>query len=150
MKNRIILFTLFALTLITAVSCKKLHDTSGIPKEQLIPGKWFINRIQYKVYYNGVFAFDSIVKRDPKPENFVSFDVAAASAFQYKFNSTVTNTGTYSWKGNDSVICVTPGITYRWKKLTLTDVLFTVVNTETSPLFPGAVVEKYQTFTKPF
>jgi hypothetical protein len=32
--------------------------------------------------------------------------------------------------------------------LTLTNVLFTVVNTTTDPDYPGAVVERYQTFVR--
>ncbi len=139
---------LIALTLFIFISssCKKVHDTTGVPKEELIPGKWNINRIQLRVYYNGVFAYDSIIKQIYLPENFVSF--GSGNSFEYKFNVAGSNVGTYSWGANESLVCVTPNATYNWKKLTLTDVLFTVMNTETSPLLPGATIERYQTFVK--
>ena len=127
-------------------SCSKISDSSSIPKEQLVIGKWNINRIQLKLFYGGVFAKDTIIKQTPHPENFVKFE--AGGNFEYKFNTTGSDLGTYQFKGVDSVISVSASKTYRWKWLTITDVLFTVMNTSTDPAFPGATVETYQTFVK--
>jgi len=127
-------------------SCAKPDTSSNKPKEQQVVGSWFINRIQLKIFYNGTFYKDTIIPQTPKPKNFVQFD--AASTFQYCFNSTTIQNGTYQFKGSDSVISTTPLTIYRWKMLTLTDVLFTVMNTSTDPAYPGAVVETYQTFVR--
>ena len=126
--------------------CKKLADSSGQPRDQLIMGHWNINRIQLRLYNNGVFFKDTILKQTPKPENFVSF--FAGGNFEYKFNTSTSDAGTYEIVGADSVISYVPGKAYKWKMLTLTNVLFTVMNTSTDPAFPGATVETYQTFVK--
>ena len=131
---------------IASSSCSKITDSSSTPKEQLVIGKWNINRIQLKLYYGGVFAKDKIIPQTQHPENFVRFE--AAGDFEYKFNTTGSDLGTYQFKGTDSVISVSGSKTYRWKWLTLTDVLFTVMNTSTDPAYPGATVETYQTFVK--
>ncbi|MGC4103870.1 hypothetical protein [Ferruginibacter sp.] len=136
--------------LITATcltSCGKKDSTTSKPKEELAMGTWSINRVQIKIYYNGVFNKDSILPAKNLPKNFVQFDNNAD--FQYCFSSPTINSGTYVWKGADSLIATTPSTIYRWKMLTLTTELFTVVNTSTNnPAFPGAKVETYQTFVR--
>ena len=131
---------------IILTSCSKTTDSSTIPKEQLIVGNWNINRIQLKLFYGGTFYKDTILPQTPMPVNYVKFD--AAGNFEYKFNTSVADVGTYQFKGTDSVISTAAAKTYRWKILTLTDVLFTVMNTSTNPSFPGATVEAYQTLVK--
>ena len=84
--------------------------------------------------------------KTPKPENFVSF--TAGGNFEYKFNTSTSDVGTYEIISADSVISYVPGKVYKWKMLTLTNVLFTVMNTSTDPAFPGAIVETYQTLVK--
>jgi len=117
------------------------------PKEEQAIGQWSINRIQLRLYYNNVFAKDTILQAKSLPKNFVQFD--SPSGFQYCFSSTTIDAGTYQWKGADSLIATTPSKIYRWKMLTLTDVLFTVMSTSTNdPAFPGAKVETYQTFVR--
>jgi hypothetical protein len=131
----------------SASSCAKPDTSQDKPKEQQAIGVWSINRIQLRIYYSNVFNKDTIIPGKSLPKNFVEFD--AASNFKYCFSSPTINTGTYLWKGADSLICTTPSKIYRWKLLTLTKVLFTVVNTSTSdPAFPGAKVETYQTFIR--
>ena len=131
----------------TISSCAKPDHSSDAPKEQLVLGTWQINRVQLRIYYNNVFQKDTIVPNHALPKNFVQFD--ATSNFQYCYNSATINNGTYQFKGADSVISTTPSNTYRWKMLTLTNVLFTVMNTSTNdPGFPGAKVETYQTFVR--
>jgi hypothetical protein len=127
-------------------SCSKKSDSTTEPKEQLIVRKWSINRIQLRLYYNGVFSKDTIIPQTPMPENFVSFD--ATGNFEYRFNTSTSDIGTYQFVGADSVISNVTTKVYRWKMLTLTDEIFTVMNTSTSPSFPGATVETYQTFVK--
>ncbi|HMK02912.1 MAG TPA: hypothetical protein VK489_01920 [Ferruginibacter sp.] len=132
---------------ITTNSCKKI-DNGGIdtPKEQQVIGTWNINRIQLKIYSGSTFLKDTIIPQHPNPVNFVRF--AGANEFEYKFNNSL-NVGAYQFKGSDSLISnVTSGI-YRWKMLTLTKVLFTVMSTSTNdPLYPGKKVETYQTFVR--
>jgi hypothetical protein len=132
---------------ITTNSCKKA-DNGGIdiPKEQQVIGTWNINRIQLKLYNGSTFLKDTIIPQHPNPVNFVRF--AGASEFEYKFNNSL-NAGTYQFQGSDSLISnVTSGI-YKWKMLTLTKVLFTVMSTSTNdPAFPGLKVETYQTFVR--
>jgi len=131
----------------SVASCTKSEPGVNKPIEA-IAGKWAINRIQLKLYYGGVFLKDTIVPRAPKGENFVQFD-DATKVFQYRFNSTVTDVGTYVLKGADSVISTTAFSVYRWKMLTLTDVLFTASSTSNNdPAFPGATVETYYTFVR--
>jgi hypothetical protein len=131
----------------TISSCTKPDNSSDAPKEQLVLGTWMINRVQLRIYYNNVFTKDTIVPNKALPKNFVQFD--ATSNFQYCYNSATINNGSYQWKGADSLISTTTSKTYRWKMLTLTDVLFTVMNTSTNdPAFPGAKVETYQTFVR--
>lgn len=128
-------------------SCTKTDTSSDKPKEEQAIGEWNINRIQLRIYYNNVFSKDTIVPQKALPKNFVAFD--AGGNFQYCFSSTTINSGTYLWKGADSLISTTPSKIYRWKMLTLTNVLFTVMSTSTNdPAFPGAKVETYQTFVR--
>ena len=141
----VIVFTVLFFLSISNISCKK-EDASGLTQEQLIPGHWNINRIQLRLYYNGVFAKDTIIKQTPKPENFVDF--SAGEGFEYRFNSTTSNVGTYQIRHGDSVISVTFGKTYRWKILTLINGLFTTMTTGTDAAFPGAIVETYHTLVK--
>jgi hypothetical protein len=128
-------------------SCAKKDTSSDKPKEQQVVGEWNINRVELNIYYSGNIIKDTIVKQNYLP-NYVQFD--ANNAFQYKLSVPTANVGTYQFKGTDSIICTTPSQIYRWKMLTLTDVLFTVMNTSTNdPAFPGAIkVETYQTFVR--
>lgn len=132
--------------LLLVVSCNKIADSSTIPKDQLVIGKWNINRMQLRLYYGGVFTKDTIVQQTPLPENFVQFQ--AGGSFEYRFNTATSDFGTYQFVGADSLVSNVTTKTYRWKMLTLTNQLFTVVNTSTNPAFPGATVETYQTFVK--
>lgn len=128
------------------ISCTKTEDTSTVPKEQLVIGKWNINRMQLRLFYGGTFLKDTIIPQTPHPENFVQFQ--AGGSFEYRFNTTTSDFGTYQFIGADSVISNVTTKVYRWKMLTLTNQLFTVMNTSTNPSFPGATVETYQTFVK--
>ena len=141
----IVFAALFLLT-ISNTSCSKKEDVSGLTQEQLIQGHWYINRIQLRLYYNGVFAKDTIIKQTPKPQNFVEF--TGGDGFEYRFNSTTSDVGSYHILNGDSVVSVTSGKTYRWKILTLLPTLFTTMTTGTDPAFPGATVETYHTLTK--
>jgi len=145
MKNYtlVIVFSLLLLTTISNTSCKKAAVGDGLTQEQLIPGHWNINRIQLRLYYNGVFAKDTILKQTPKPENFV--DLNGAGGFEYRFNTNTSNTGTYEVIHGDSLIGYTSNKVYRWKILTIVPGLFTVMSTGTDPAFPGATVETYHT-----
>ena len=128
-------------------SCAKPDHSADRPKEQQVLGKWSINRIQLKVFNNGVFIKDTIIKQTPHPENFVRFD--DGGNFEYRFNTYSSDLGTYQFKGVDSVVSSSAPTTYRWKLLTLTNVLFTVKNTTTTyPGYPGSTVEVYQTFVR--
>lgn len=143
----LILFAgLFSVTIILN-SCAKTDHSADLPKEQQIVGQWGINRVQLRLYSGTTFLKDTIIPNKAKPKNFISFD--ANGGFEYKYNSTTSNIGTYQFKGTDSLIAVTPGTTYRWKMLTMTNVLFTQVNTSTNdPSFPGLKVETYYTLTR--
>jgi hypothetical protein len=129
-------------------SCEKKDTSSDRPKEQAVVGSWGINRVELNIYYAGNIMNDSIVKQKFLPRNYVQFD--ANGDFQYQLSVPTANFGTYQFKGTDSIICNTPSKIYRWKMLTLTDVLFTVKSTSTNdPAFPGAIkVETYQTFVR--
>ena len=150
MKNLITTSVLFVAILITSYSlssCAKTDTSMDKPKEEQAIGEWSINRIQLRIYYNNVFSKDTIVQAKSLPKNFVQFD--NPNGFQYCFSSTTINSGTYQWQGADSLIATTPSKIYRWKMLTLTDVLFTVMSTSTNdPAYPGAKVETYQTFVR--
>lgn len=137
---------LFSITAILN-SCAKTDHSADLPKQQQIVGQWSINRVQLKLYSGTTFLKDTILPKTPKPKNFISFD--ANGGFEYKFNTTTSNIGTYQFKGTDSLIAVTPGATYKWKMLLMTNVLFTQVNTSTNdPAFPGLKVETYYTLTR--
>jgi len=136
---------LFSLSVISN-SCAKPDHSADLPKEQQVVGKWNINRIQLKIYSGNVFLKDTIIPQTPKPENFVSFD--EEGGFEYRFNSTTSDLGLYQFVGADSVVSNSIPKAYRWKMLTLTDVLFTVVSKGTDPSFPGTTVERYQTFVR--
>lgn len=126
-------------------SCKKEENKdAGKPKEQLVARKWSINRIQLRLYSGTTFVKDTIIKQTPHPTNIVS--LGADGSFEYRFNTTASDMGTYVWKGADSIIATSSPNAYRWKLLTLTSELFTVVSTGTDPAFPGYKVERYQTF----
>lgn len=127
-------------------SCGKSTPDVNKPIEYT-QGKWSINRIELRIYYSTILNKDSVIPGHPQGENFVSLD--ASKNFQFRFNSYTTDTGTYIYPGGDSVIATTTATTYRWKMLTLTDVLFTAKSTSTSdPSFPGATVETYYTFVR--
>jgi len=147
MKNYTPLAIVFAFLLtISNISCSKKDDGVGMSQTQMIQGHWNINRIQLRIYYNGVFAKDTIIKQTPKPENFVDF--SGGDGFEYRFNTTTSDIGSYQIVHGDSVISVTSGKTYRWKILTIIPTLFTVMSTGTDPAFPGATVETYHTLVK--
>ena len=142
--NLLLMAGLFYLS-IFVVSCAK--DTStNLPKEQLVVGQWVINRVQLKIYQNNVFVKDTIIKSNPKPANFVRFD--ANGGFEYKLNSTTSDIGTYEFLGAGKLVTNSSPKSYDWTMITLTDVLFTVVTKGPDPEFPGAYVERYQTFTR--
>jgi hypothetical protein len=138
---------LFILNIAVAISCKKTDTADLTPKEDLVLGKWNINRVQLRLYTGTTFIKDTIIKQTPKPENFVDFD--PAGDFEYRFNTAISDVGAYQFSGVDSLIAGDGGNTHRWKMLTLTKDLFTVVSTSLSePGFPGYKVEKYQTFVR--
>ncbi len=135
------------ITLLTVItSCKGGDPAIARPKEDLIVGKWSINRIQLKVYYSGALAKDSLVPQRPVPENYVIFN--ANRTMEYRFNKTTSDFGTYSFVGTDSIYAIIEGTTYKWKNLLLTETNFNVLNTTTSPSFPGATLDAYQTFVR--
>ena len=150
MKNLYTVSVLLFCTLITSCfisSCAKPDTSTDKPKEQQVVGEWFIERVQLRLYYNNIFTKDTIIFRAPKPKNFVNFE--SNLNFQYSFNTTTIQSGTYQFVGSDSLVATTPSKIYRWKMLTLTSKIFTVVNTSTNdPAFPGAKVETYQTFAR--
>ena len=127
-------------------SCAKADTSSNLPKEQQVVGEWVINRVQLRIYQNGVFVKDTIIKSSPKPKNFVRFD--AAGKFEYKLNSTTSDLGTYEFAGSNKLVTNSSPKSYDWTMITLTDVLFTLVSKGPDPAFPGAYVERYQTFTR--
>lgn len=137
--------TTAALFLCLFTSCKKddATDHSG-PKETLIVRQWSINRIQLKLFNGSTFVKDTILKQTPKPKNFVSF--GADMSFEYCFNTTTKDPGTYVFKGADSIIATAASGIYRWKLLMLTDQIFTTMTTTNNdPQFPGYKVERYYT-----
>jgi hypothetical protein len=132
---------------IAVTSCKKEEAAVNKPLAA-VSGRWFIERIQLRLYNGSVFVKDSIVPRAPKGSNFLDMD-DATKAFQYRFNSYTTDIGTYVLKGTDSIIATTPANVYRWKMLTLTDEIFTARNVRSNdPSFPGMKVETYYTFAR--
>jgi hypothetical protein len=145
-------FTFFGIvavfiTGIAVSSCKKSDPAVARPKEQLIAGKWSINRVQLKGYVGGTLIKDSIVPNAPQPENFVKFD--GAGGVEYRFNKSTSDFGTYSFVGtSDSVVAVISGVTYRWKNLLLTETNFNVVNTTPFSMIPGSTVDTYQVFVR--
>jgi hypothetical protein len=140
-----LLVILFSITVFNG-GCTKTDTSTDLPKEQQVVGEWVINRVQLKIFQNGVFVKDTIIKYTPKPKNFVRFD--ADGGFEYKFNSTISDIGTYEFAGAGSLITNSSPKSYNWTMLTLTNVLFTVVSKGPDPAFPGAYVERYQTFTR--
>jgi hypothetical protein len=131
---------------IISSSCAKPDHSADLPKEQQVVGKWSINRIQLKIFVGGVFVKDTILKQTPKPENYVSF--TATGGFEYRFNTATSDIGTYEFASGGALITNSAPNTYNWTMLTLTNVLFTVVSKGTDPAFPGAYVERYQTFVR--
>ena len=141
------LFILIALVAATSVSCKKTDTADPGSKEDLVLDRWYISRIQLKIYSGGVFVKDSIIPPKPKPENFVIF--GANGDFEYRYNTTVSEYGSYSFSGADSMIAISDARTYRWKMLTLTKDLFTVVTRSTTDqYYPGHDVENFKTFIR--
>ena len=135
------------LTSFTVISCKKSDAIDSKPKPELVIGHWNINRIQWKVYYGGVFSRDSILKQVFLPENYIEF--GAGGSFKYNFNTSTPEVGTYSWGGSDSLICPTNKTTHKWQVLTLIGPdLFTLKDNTTSPAFPGATIEEYYTLVQ--
>lgn len=150
MKKIFTLLPLAALLLFTSLTNFTCSKTDAVVKsdKELATGHWNINRIQWKVFYNGIFTRDTILKQSPKPENYVQFD--ANGAFKYQFNTSTPETGTYAWTGTDLIQISTTHLNFTWKKLTLiSDGLFTLMRNTTSPVFPGATIEEYHTLVKP-
>jgi len=141
----ILLAILFSVTVFTG-GCAKADTSTDLPKEQQVVGEWVINRVQLRIYQNGVFVKDTIIKSTPKPKNFVRF--GADGSFEYKLNSTTSDIGTYEFAGPGTLITNSSPKSYDWTMITLTNVLFTLVSKGTDPAFPGAFVERYQTFTR--
>ena len=134
---------LLFLCLFCSLSCKKSNVDSK-PKEELILGKWSINKIRVALVNNmGVVINDSTAPNTPQPENYVSFK--ADGSLEYKFNSTITNTGTYHFVGEDSVYATIGTTLYKWKNLLLTTEIFNVQNTQ---LFPSYRAQQLR-HTKP-
>ena len=148
MKNLISVMVLFMGIIVLSCfisSCTKENTNIDKPKEQQVIGTWSINRVQLKLYYGGVFFKDTIVAQTTYP-NYVKFE--SNGSFEYKFNKPAADVGTNQFTGADSVVSNVTAKIYRWKMLTLTDVLFTVMITSTDPAYPGATVETYQTFVR--
>jgi len=142
----ILIFT--GLLLFTANSCKKSDTADLASKEDLVLGRWYISRIQLKIYDNsGNFLRDTIIPPKPKPENFVIF--GTDGSFEYRYNTSVSEFGDYSFSGADSVIANSDAHLFHWKILTLTKDLFTVVTrSHSDPYYPGADVENFKTFIR--
>ena len=139
-------FVALTFSIFTLIACKKQDQEQNKPIENTI-GRWVINRIQLKIYNGNVFVKDSIMPYTAGKNFFTQLD--ANNSFQFSYNSSVVDNGTYVFKGQDSIIATTPSTVYRWKLLTLTDVLFTTSNVSTNnPGFPGSTVETYYTFTR--
>lgn len=136
---------LLGVTILTN-SCAKADTSTSLPKEEQVVGEWVINRVQLRLYQNGVFVKDTIIKSTPKPKNFVRF--GADGSFEYKLNSTVSDIGRYEFGAAATLITNSSPKAYNWTMITLTDVLFTVVSKGNDPAFPGYFVERYQTFTR--
>lgn len=142
----ILIAGLFSVSAILS-SCAKPDHSADLPKEQQIVGEWWINRIELNVYSGGTLMIDTILNQTPKPKNLVKFE--ENGGFEFRFNTTTSNVGTYQFVGADSIVSVTPAITYRWKMLTLTKVLLTAKSTSTNnPTYPGSTVETYYTFVR--
>jgi hypothetical protein len=143
----VIVFCTILLSGSTLTSCDKDENAPTRSKEQLIVGTWEINRLQLKVFYNGVFTRDTILKQNPRPKNYVNF--GAGGEFAYKWNLEALDAGTFQFKGADSIITNAIPDAHRFKLLTLTEDLLTLKNTYSNePLFPGATVEKYHTLIR--
>jgi hypothetical protein len=132
--------------IILFTACEKADKSAILPKEQQVVGKWSINRIQLRIYVGGSFIMDTILKQTPNPVNYVSFD--ANGGFEYKFNTATPDVGSYEFAGGGALITNSNPRSYNWTMLTLTNVLFTVVSKGPDPAFPGALVERYQTFVR--
>ena len=136
--------SLFCVCILTN-SCAKPDHSADLPKEQQVVGQWSINRIQLKLYSGSTFVKDTILKQSNHP-NIVKFD--AGGRFEYKFNSTTPDVGTYEFAGAATLLTNSSPKSYSWTTLTLTNVLFTVVSKGSDPAFPGYIVERYQTFVR--
>jgi len=67
-------FILVSLLVSIGTSCKKSDTADLSSKEELVLGRWYISRIQLKIYDNsGNFLRDTIIPPKPKPENLVIF-----------------------------------------------------------------------------
>jgi len=141
----ILLALLFSVIIFTG-GCAKADASTDLPKEEQVVGEWVINRVQLKIFQNGVFVKDTIIKSTPKPKNFVRF--GADGSFEYKLNSTISDIGTYEFAGAGTLVTNSSPKSYNWTMITLTNVLFTLVSKGSDPAFPGAYVERYQTFTR--
>jgi hypothetical protein len=136
--------SLFSMIIISN-SCAKPDHSQDLPKEEQVIGTWSINRVQLRLYSGNVFVKDTILTLKQHP-NYVKFN--SGNSFEYKCNSALPDEGAYQFVGADSVVSSSIPNSYRWKMLTLTNSLFTVVNTGTDPAFPGYKVERYQTFVR--
>jgi hypothetical protein len=141
----LLLAGLFSVSVFTN-SCAKADTSTDKPSNQQIVGKWRINRVQLKIFVDDIFIKDTIIKSAPKPENFVNIE--SNGSFEYKFNTATSDIGTYELPGLGLLVSNSLPKSYNWTILTLTDVLFTVVSKGPDPAFPGAYVERYQTFIR--
>lgn len=137
--------SLFSIIVVSG-SCAKADHSADLPKEQQVVGTWTIQRIQLRIYQGGVFIKDTILKQTPHPTNYVKFD--ANGGFEYRFNTYAPDAGTYQFSGSNMLVSNSLPLNYSWKMLTLTNVLFTVVSSGSDPAYPGALVERYQTFVR--
>lgn len=150
MKNPIQAISIFCFTLVSSIliiSCSKVDPSPLLTKEEGVPYKWLINRVQLNIFTNGVLVKDTIIPRSPKPSNYIDFKTGGN--FEYRFNTNYSNFGTYQLAGADSIIAVTPTFTYKFKILTLTNNLLTTCTTSTNhPSYPGSVVQTYHTLIR--
>ncbi|MFN8243416.1 MAG: hypothetical protein U0X40_05120 [Ferruginibacter sp.] len=132
-------------------SCKKTDTADMQPREQLIVGTWYIDRMQLKIYSGSTFITDTIIKRNPQPANYAKF--GADGSFEYRFNSNVSDFGTYQLVNGETVVATAGSKTFTWSILTMTNELFTTKSVSNNDpnfpgailLYPGATIENYLT-----
>ena len=123
-------------------SCNKLRNVS---KKDLITADWTIHHIYIRTYQNGVLLSDTTLPNHPQPKNYINFN--SNGSLEYKYNSTIAETGTWELKGDDSVYATIGTKQYKWHVELLIRTNFNVMASSTSSA-PGKVVETYQSFVK--